>query len=123
MIANELKKQDAYTTEQTPLSVTTIKTHANSALKKLKANDIAHAVTLAKRAGLITGPKPIEFRRLEPREIEVGKLIREGLTNQKISKKMYISVNTVKSHISMLYFKIGAKNRAHAAAILEVSGL
>ena len=55
-----------------------------------------------------TGPQ------LSPREREVLNLLAEGLGVAQISKQLYISESTTKTHISKLYDKLGAGNRAQA---------
>ena len=49
---------------------------------------------------------------LTRREIEVLKLIAEGLTNQEIADKLFVSVSTVDSHRKNLISKLHAKNTA-----------
>jgi DNA-binding NarL/FixJ family response regulator len=51
---------------------------------------------------------------LSPREREVLNLLAEGLGVSAISKQLYISESTTKTHISKLYEKLGAANRAQA---------
>lgn len=49
---------------------------------------------------------------LTKREKEILKLIAEGLTNAEISRKLFISVDTVDSHRKNLYTKLNVKNTA-----------
>lgn len=51
---------------------------------------------------------------LSKREKEIMKLIIEGDTNKDISKKLKISVNTVKAHISKILEKLSVKDRVQA---------
>jgi len=51
---------------------------------------------------------------LTPREIEVLGMIAEGLGNKEIASKLGISDHTVKFHISSIFAKLGAANRADA---------
>lgn len=51
---------------------------------------------------------------LSEREIDVLKLLTEGLTNQQIGDKLYLSTNTVKTHIRNIYLKMEINNRAQA---------
>ncbi len=51
---------------------------------------------------------------LTEREIDVLKLISEGFNNEEIAEKMFISKNTVKSHIKNIYVKLDVKNRIQA---------
>ncbi len=52
---------------------------------------------------------------LTSREKEVLKLIREGYNNNEISKKLKLSVNTVKVHVSSIIQKLGVEDRTKAA--------
>jgi DNA-binding NarL/FixJ family response regulator len=52
--------------------------------------------------------------RLSPREQEVLSLLAEGLGVAAIAKKIYVSESTAKTHISKIYEKLGAANRAQA---------
>ncbi len=56
---------------------------------------------------------------LTEREIDVLKLISEGFNNDKIAAKMFISKNTVKSHIKNIYIKLDVKNRIQAIKKIE----
>lgn len=51
---------------------------------------------------------------LSPRETEVLALIQRGLSNLEITHELYLSLNTVKSHIRSAYRKMGVTTRAQA---------
>jgi LuxR family maltose regulon positive regulatory protein len=51
---------------------------------------------------------------LSERELDVLQLIAEGLTNQEIASKLYLSLNTVKAHTRNIYSKLGVKSRTKA---------
>jgi DNA-binding CsgD family transcriptional regulator len=53
---------------------------------------------------------------LTDREVEVLRLLTGGLTNAEIAGTLVISVHTVERHLANAYRKIGARNRAEAAA-------
>lgn len=59
---------------------------------------------------------------LSPREIEVMYLVSEGLTNGEVAAKLYISEETVKSHVKNVMAKTRTRNRTHAAVALIASG-
>jgi DNA-binding NarL/FixJ family response regulator len=59
---------------------------------------------------------------LTPREIEVLYLLAEGASNLEISSKLYISISTVKTHISALMRKLECGNRTAAAKIARDNG-
>jgi DNA-binding NarL/FixJ family response regulator len=52
-----------------------------------------------------------------PREIEVLRLVSEGLGNREIGDRLYLSEETVKSHVRHLLAKLRARSRAHAVAV------
>jgi LuxR family maltose regulon positive regulatory protein len=60
---------------------------------------------------------------LSEREIEVLQLITEGLTNQEIASKLYLSLNTIKSHSRNIYAKLGVHTRTQAVARGRALGL
>lgn len=53
---------------------------------------------------------------LSERELEVLALIAQGLTNQEIGRRLYLSLNTVKVHTRNIYSKLGVNNRTQAVA-------
>lgn len=53
---------------------------------------------------------------LSKREIEIIKLICDGATNLEISQKLFVSVNTVKTHLLNIYTKLDVHSRTRAAA-------
>jgi two-component system, NarL family, response regulator YdfI len=60
---------------------------------------------------------------LTPREIEVLRMIAEGLGNKEIASKLRISDHTVKFHISSIFVKLGASSRTEAVTIGIRKGL
>ena len=52
---------------------------------------------------------------LTRREIQVLKLLAEGLYNREIGEKLFISEKTVKNHVSSIFKKIGVTDRTQAA--------
>jgi DNA-binding NarL/FixJ family response regulator len=69
----------------------------------------------------LTADQPRDFD-LTPREIEVLYLLAEGASNLDISSKLYISLSTVKTHISALMRKLACTNRTAAAKIARDNG-
>jgi DNA-binding CsgD family transcriptional regulator len=51
---------------------------------------------------------------LSRRELEVLQLMASGYSNQEIANKLFVSLNTVKTHTSNLYFKLEVKRRTLA---------
>jgi two-component system, NarL family, response regulator LiaR len=63
-----------------------------------------------------TGQWPGQEHGLTQRESEVLALITQGLTNQEIADKAYISINSVKTYVRTAYRKIGISRRAQAVS-------
>ncbi|MCX5085985.1 response regulator [Streptomyces sp. NPDC056121] len=60
---------------------------------------------------------------LSRRELEVLQLVRDGLSNQRISKELFLSQATVKSHLVHIYAKLGVDSRTAAVAAATARGL
>lgn len=58
-----------------------------------------------------------------PRELEILELIASGLSNREIAGKIFVSENTVKTHSSRLFDKLGAKRRTQAVQLGKEAGL
>lgn len=56
----------------------------------------------------------LQRRGISKREHEVLELIAKGHSNQEIADKLFVSVNTVKTHLSNLFLKLGAARRTQA---------
>ncbi len=77
-------------------------------------------------AGLPLDAPPTEVDRhsgLSLRETEVLRLLAIGCSNQQIADELVISLNTVRRHVSNIFDKIGAANRAQAAVYAREHGL
>jgi ATP/maltotriose-dependent transcriptional regulator MalT len=57
------------------------------------------------------------------RELEILELIAHGMSNREIADKLFVSENTVKTHSSRLFDKLGAKRRTQAVQIGKEIGL
>jgi len=58
-------------------------------------------------------PSP-EFEPLTERELDVLRLMAEGMKYEEIAERLYISLNTVRSHVKAVYAKFGVDNRTKA---------
>lgn len=67
-------------------------------------------VTLRERAA--TAPPP---HGLSNREVEVLRLVAEGLNNREIGARLYVEEKTVKTHLHNIFDKIGVRDRTQAA--------
>ena len=70
-------------------------------------------------ADVIPLQSPLRELEQEPtmREVEVLQLISEGLVNREIGVRLFLSEETVKSHVRHLLAKLQARSRAHAVAV------
>jgi LuxR family maltose regulon positive regulatory protein len=85
------------------------------------ANELLEAFTSA--SGSTPAPIQLLIEPMSAREIEVLKLIEAGLSNQEIGYKLFISMGTVKRHISNIYSKLDVKSRSQAIARGKELGL
>ncbi|MBE9099735.1 response regulator transcription factor [Vacuolonema iberomarrocanum] len=63
------------------------------------------------------------FIPLSDREQEVLSLVAEGHNNSEIARQLYVSPNTVKTHVRGILNKLGVKNRIQAAILAVRYGL
>ena len=82
------------------------------------------AVEYARRSRGSRGRPAKGWRSLTPTEIEVARVITEGLSNPQIGARLFMSRSTVKTHLSHIYAKLDIASRAElaAAATLGLSG-
>jgi DNA-binding CsgD family transcriptional regulator len=68
---------------------------------------------------------PLRELEQEPtmREIEVLQLVSQGLVNREIGVHLFLSEETVKSHVRHLLAKLQARSRAHAVAVAFRRGI
>jgi DNA-binding CsgD family transcriptional regulator len=60
---------------------------------------------------------------ITPRELEILGLIAEGLSTREMAERLFVSENTVKTHSSRLFDKLGAKRRTQAVQIGKTARL
>ncbi|MFO1342577.1 MAG: helix-turn-helix transcriptional regulator [Burkholderiales bacterium] len=56
---------------------------------------------------------------ITPRELEMLELVATGLSNKEIAAREFVSENTVKTHLSRVFDKIGAKRRTQAVQLAK----
>ncbi|MFI0909036.1 response regulator [Streptomyces abikoensis] len=102
-------------------------------LKDAPPEEVAAAVHAAARGETVLAP-PVAARllgrvraggrpALSPRETEILGLVAEGLANRQISKRLFISEATVKTHLVHIYDKLGVDSRTAAVAAGLAAGL
>ena len=100
-------------------------------LKEIGPGELAEAVRKAAAGEAVLHPRvaarvvrelhgarrdePNAFRELSDRELEVLKLIADGLSNAEIASRLYVSEKTVKSHVSNILGKLHLADRTQAA--------
>jgi DNA-binding NarL/FixJ family response regulator len=66
---------------------------------------------------------PGSLEQLTDREREVVALVAEGLSNEEIAGRLFVSPATAKTHVSRAMGKLGARDRAQLVVIAYESGL
>lgn len=66
---------------------------------------------------LLPAPRRLGDADLSEREAEVVRLLATGMRNQAIADELYIGAETVKSHLKVIYRKLGVSNRTEATAV------
>jgi DNA-binding CsgD family transcriptional regulator len=93
------------------------------AMKMQSAFERAHrAMAVLDRQRMVSRPPALPDG-LSAREVEVLRLLAAGRTNRQIAAHLVLSPNTVTRHISHIFAKTGAANRAEAAAYAARHGL
>jgi len=65
----------------------------------------------------------IEALGITPRELEVLQLVAEGLSNKEMAERLFVSENTIKTHTSRVFDKLGASRRTQAVQFAKSQGL
>ena|ERR1700727_347392 len=101
------------------------KTQHTVVIKEVPVEVPVHVPAPLPAAGepFIPDEKKRESLGITPRELEILELIAQGLSNREIAAKLFVSENTVKTHSSRVFDKLGAKRRTQAVQLGKESGL
>lgn len=91
-----------------------------TAIRAAAAGDGALAPSVASR---LLGRMRAPTATLTPRELEVLGLVAEGLSNRQISKRLFLSETTIKTHLVHIYPKLEVDSRTAAVAAATRRGL
>ena len=92
-------------------------------LTKAKAQPEAGALVQASGLSAVSDDRKREDLGITRRELDVLELIAQGMSNREIAEKLFVSENTVKTHSSRVFDKLGAKRRTQAVQLGKEYGL
>jgi NarL family two-component system response regulator LiaR len=75
---------------------------------------VVREVMVTAPVNFVRDQNKLESLGITPRELEILGLIAEGLSNKEIAARVYLSENTVKTHSSRVFDKLGARRRTQA---------
>jgi two-component system, NarL family, response regulator LiaR len=78
---------------------------------------------LAQLVPFVPDDRKREDLNITRRELEILELVAQGMSNREIAGKLYVSENTVKTHCSRAFDKLGAKRRTQAVQLGKEFGL
>jgi two-component system, NarL family, response regulator LiaR len=87
---------------------------ASKKLTKKETIIIEKEVIVQKNVHFQINQKELSNRKISQRELQVLELMSDGLTNQEIADRLFVSLNTIKTHSSNLYEKLEVKRRTQA---------
>ena len=92
--------------------------------RKVEVREVTVEVPVPAPSGpFVADQARIESLGITPRELEVLQLIAEGLSNKEMAERLFVSENTVKTHASRVFDKLGASRRTQAVQFAKSQGL
>ena len=88
-----------------------------------KARVIVREVSVPAPAAFTRNEEKLAAIGLTKRELEILELIAAGLSNREIAERVFVSENTVKTHSSRVFEKLGARRRTQAVQLGKEFGL
>ncbi len=80
---------------------------------------IVREVMVAAPVTFIRDENKLASLAITPRELEILELIAAGLSNKEIADRVFVSENTVKTHSSRIFDKLGARRRTQAVQLAK----
>ncbi|MDB5005210.1 MAG: helix-turn-helix transcriptional regulator [Mucilaginibacter sp.] len=81
---------------------------------KVKTVVVEKQIFVDNNAGFILNQDAVDQLRISKRELEVLQLMADGLSNQEIAGRLFVSLNTIKTHSANLFEKLEAERRTQA---------
>ncbi len=98
-----------------------------SAIRRVHAGESLVQPSVAMRLiaefGRRNAPQAPDYEPLSERELEVLRLLADGLSNREIAARLVLAEGTVKNHVSTILDKLHAANRTHAVRLAREQGL
>jgi DNA-binding NarL/FixJ family response regulator len=103
-------------------------------LKNASADELIHAIRYVAAGGryfdevvvkafLADEQRAKDRQLLTPHELDILRMVAAGATNRQVAEHLFISVETVKSHLEAIYRTLEVSDRAHAVAVAMRKGL
>jgi two-component system, NarL family, response regulator LiaR len=80
----------------------------------LKLTSAKKIIVTVSESSFILNDDNLRYYGISKREHEVLELMAQGLSNQEIADRLFVSVNTIKTHSSSLFVKLDVKRRTQA---------
>lgn len=87
---------------------------ANKVTKPKEKTIIIEKEVRVSNENFILNENELQERKISKRELEVLTLMAEGLSNQEIAERLFVSLNTIKTHSAKLFEKLEVKRRTQA---------
>jgi NarL family two-component system response regulator LiaR len=84
---------------------------------------VVKEIPVPARGSFVLDERKREDLHITRRELEILELIAQGLSNREIAEKLFVSENTVKTHSSRVFDKLGARRRTQAVQLGKEFGL
>ena len=80
-------------------------------------------VPVARSEPFVRDQARVEQLGLTPRELDILEVMAAGLSNREIAQRLFVSENTVKTHLARLFSKLSARRRTEAVRLAKAARL